>query len=198
MAVQGNIAYVASTEFFWPAGGLYTFDVTYPEAAEQIGSLILDDGYSVAVAGNRAYVTNGYNFGSFSDGSLYQVDVTNPAQMVLQQTFHVDGFADNVAADAGIVYVLGSGMLYLYDMNGSGGQIAEYDPPGSAYDVVVAAGRAYIAGSQLTVLDVSIPATPVLVNSLILPDYASGVAVTDEHVFLTGDLGLYVLGLPLE
>ncbi len=158
--VSGDYAYVAN-DFF---GGLRVVDISNPFAPTEVG-FYDTPGWAegVAVAGDYAYVTEGY-------GGLRVVDVSNPSNPTEVGSYDTLGAVHDVAvAPAGdYVYIAGYDLgLRVVDVSdpSSPSEVGFYDTPGWAKGVAIApAGDyAYIADGWeggLRVVDVSTPSSP--------------------------------------
>ena len=77
-------------------------------------------------------------------------------------------------------------------------QVGSVDTPGFAHGVAVSGTRAYVTdrSSGLQVIDISTPATPVIVGSVDTPGTAWGVAVAGTHAYVAdGSSGLQVIDI---
>ncbi len=72
-------------------------------------------------------------------------------------------------------------------------------PYGPATAVAIDGNTAYLgSGTVLLVLDVSTPATPLLLGEIVLPDVVRGVAVEGNHAYVAlGDSGLRVVDVSI-
>ena len=72
-------------------------------------------------------------------------------------------------------------------------------PYGPAKTVAISGDRAYVgSGAALLVIDVSTPASPVLLGDVVLPDIVRGVTVVGDYAFVVcGDSGLRVVSVSI-
>jgi hypothetical protein len=169
--VVDGVAYVADL-----LGQLRLIDVSNPFLPVELGRLGgLSNADGVDVSGNTAYLVHRGTFDP-PTGMISRVDITNPAAPALidQQTtpwwaYGVDVEGANVfvatgnngTTDGSVRAYQDAGPLNLLDEGATGNQ---------AFDVRIAAGRAYVPtfGSGLSILDVSNPADiqPISLNSI--------------------------------
>ncbi|MEK6837895.1 MAG: hypothetical protein AABX69_04545, partial [Nanoarchaeota archaeon] len=175
--VSGNYGYVTSYGF----NRLTVVDVSNP-ASPVIKGFVRDDNklknpYSVFVSGNYAYVA------SYNANSLTVVDVFDPASPVIKGSVtdaKLDG-ARSVFVSGSYAYVASSdaNSLTVVDVSnpaspalivgGSGGSVQDATMLGGVDSVFVSGSHAYVTsygGNRLTVVDVSKPDSPNIVNSL--------------------------------
>lgn len=159
------------------------------------------------VAGGHAYVPARY------DG-LRIFDVSNPAEprevaVVDAHELQGEPYSVAVQGDYAYVAVAENGLRVVDVAQPDSPRLAgSYDAPGSGIglDVVVAGGRAYIAGSYddgeedregLLVVDVGDPANLRGIGSLALPGPAVGVAVNGSYAYVAaGDLHVVDVSTP--
>ena len=189
----GGVAYVADL-----LGQLRLIDVSLPESPAELGRLAgLRNADGVDVEGTTAYVVHRGTFVP-PTGKVTRVDISNPASPTLidqQDTpwwaYGVDVVGTNVfvatgnngTTDGSVRSYLDSGSLSLLDEGVTGNQ---------AFDVRVAAGRAYVPtfGSGLSILDVSNPADiqPLSLNTI--GAFATSVEVDGNVVYMSdNDIG---------
>ena len=155
--------------------GLYVIDVSDPESPAVLGSYfsMASDHYDVAVAGDYAYTV----------GSSFKVfDVSNPSNPWLKDYITLTGDGSGIDVQGDHAYLAwGASGIQVVDISAPGDVsiVGHCDTPGTANDVCVRGGLAYVAGSTyLRILDVSNPLNPVIVGTRSLPGfYAQGVSV---------------------
>jgi hypothetical protein len=192
VALSGAFAYVVNDH-----NALQIVDVSNPSAPVlRGGSSSPGEADAVVVSGNLAYLAGNY--------AMTVVDVSDPAAPVALGHCGVHGHTTDIAISNGLVYVAS-----VYADSGIEGAVDVIDAsnPSSlvfrgmfrqpASGVAVLGNRVYVACSGLSwnnnrdgllILDVSNPATPV-----VLGNYGGGstfdVAVLNDLAFVTGGLG---------
>ncbi len=184
----GGVAYVADL-----LGQLRLIDVSVPESPAELGRLAgLRNADGVDVEGTTAYVVHRGGFDP-PTGKITRVDISNPASPTLidqQDTpwwaYGVDVVGSNVfvatgnngTTDGSVRAYGDTGPLTLLDEGVTGNQ---------AFDVRVAAGRAYVPtfGSGLSILDVTNPADiqPLSLNTI--GAFATSVEVDGNVVYMS-------------
>ena len=187
VVVSQNLAYVLG-------GGLQVIDVTNPASPVIVGTMATSAG-NIALYGSFAYLTAGIL-------GLQVVDLSIPTHPVLLKT-----------VDTGSPTDLAVSGTTLYLTNNSTGQ---YGPPGlqilslsnpssptligslvttNAGRIAVSGTKAYTAsGYRLKAIDVSNPASPAIVDSVGLGDYAGGLVLSGKIVCLAnGTSGLQLI-----
>ncbi len=169
-AVTGGVAYAGHQRLAFVAS-----DVSNPASPTAGNAAALTGaGTGVAVVGSRAYVTAG------TDG-LYVFDLT-PATPAAVTNRATTGWFHDVSVDGAIcaVAALADGCL-IYDLsNPDSPVLATTQPFGPAWvsAVQVVGSRLYVgAGSDLCLLDVTNPATPVASAPVAAGDWIMGLAV---------------------
>ncbi|MCP4352651.1 MAG: hypothetical protein GY795_44925 [Desulfobacterales bacterium] len=180
IAMSGNTACVVSTTGY-QYSTLYLIGAAHPTNHNVMGST---DGYAfeVAVKGNTAYV-------SYKDDDriglqiLDVSDLFNPKEIAFLDTDRVEG----IMATENKVY-LAAGGLHIIDVSDPSNpqKIGYADTPGSAYDVAVIKGTAYVADSSegLQIIDVSDSSNFGIIGSLDTPSDARGIAVTENTAYI--------------
>lgn len=187
--VSGNYAYVAG----WNRG-LKIIDVSIPStpilAAEHHTQEWPMD---VDVSENYAYISGFYFGGHFSVH-----DVSNPSNpSTLGDCALTNLHSFGVYVVDQYAYVAASNLEVIDVSNPTTPTwVGNCGTPGTAYDVNVVDGYAYVADDDngLLVIDVSDPATPFPVASCDTPGKAHGVYVIDGYAYVAdGDKGLHVI-----
>lgn len=202
VAVSGNYAYMTME------GGLVVFDVSNPRNPTIIARyLIGDSATEISISGSMLYMA------SWVSG-LYILDISNPASPTLLGRFNPPGLFRwyppyYFKAGTGL-YVLGTtaymsagtGGLYIIDVSNPASPtlLGSYNAyPGSAEGVYVLGGTAYLtirslypyyinapeSWTGLLVIDVSNPATPILLGSYSMPENAIKVQVSGTIAYVT-------------
>jgi hypothetical protein len=176
--VTGNHAYVAAG-----ATGLQVVDVSNPSLPRIVGAADTPgNANDVKVVGDLAYVADG-------TAGLQVIDVSDPSVPVLVGSVDTPGVAQDVVVRGNLAYLAdGSGGLRIIDVSApavplevgflsSGGSVA-------GVDVNEARTLAVLAqGSTVTVVNVSNPATPVVLGSVAVGD-ARDVALDGSFAFI--------------
>ena len=185
-----SVAYVGSYAYVGAAvvndGVLQVYNVSDPSNPIFVTSVGTPGQASkVVVAGQRAYVADGWN----RDLLIY--DVSNPASPTLLGTYNSPGDAHDVWVEGNIAYLAAgsSGGLQIVDVSNpaSPTQLGWYNSAGDARRLAVDGDTVYLAEGDRTgvsILDVSTPASPSLLGTT---DATWG----GNHVAISGDT-LYV------
>lgn len=187
--VVGNYAYVAAG-----GDGLQILDVSSPANPTWQGTFASTYAREVVVAGNYAYLADGYGSPSF-----VVVNVANPASPVMAGSYAAPGEAYDVVLDGSTVYLASwSNGIRLIDVSnpGSPTEIGFYNTTGRAEGVAVAGGYAYIGDTWdgLKIVNVTTPANPALVYAYHSPGEAWDVLVDGSTAYLADrNRGFYVL-----
>ncbi len=104
VALSGNYAFVADE-----TNGLYVFDVSTPTSLVRYGPVGGAGVNDVAVRGNFAYLAMGAN-------GVQMMDITTPSSPVAVLSFPTPTAATRVAINREFLYVLGTNVLYAYDL----------------------------------------------------------------------------------
>lgn len=194
--LAGEHAYVADWMF-----GLRVYDVSNPAALVHVGSL-RTGGYpsGIAVAGDRAFVTEGTD-----GGSLRAIDISNPAKPTLLGTV-LTSHAVDVEVRDGLAYVADqaqfeSGGLRIFDVSDPASlrEVGVYEGCPYARDVALVANLAILACAfdYFHIVDVSTPSAPKHLATVEAPGTASAwsVAAWDGYAVLGHDHGVIVVSL---
>lgn len=206
VVVAGNYAYVGDQQ-----GGLDIFDVSAPSSPMLVGSYPVDNqpyASSVAVSGNYAYI-NGLNY-----HDVITVDVSNPSAPALVTSIMIPSSNFGISYPSGVA--VAGNYLYVADYLPAIEIVNISDPthpsivgryatspfhpgPGATYGpnaLAVSGNYLYVAdlGTGFYILDISNPASPVLVGSYDPGDIGSlssfanqysGVQVEGNFAFVT-------------
>jgi len=183
LAVNGSLAHVG-------ADALYTFEISNPSALVPL-SMVGSSAYGVALSDDRV-LTAGYN-------GLFHHDFADPSDPVLLGSVETAGPLRAVGAGSGLVLV-NDGDLQIY------GFINPLDPwlvstlNVLALDIEVHQRKAYLAGSNFTVLDLADPVSPVITHEE-ETETRLGIALDEagERICLGGilEVGVWDLDDPL-
>jgi hypothetical protein len=161
-------------------------DVDPPETASVVKTIDSITIYQVAVEGNYAYASAGYE-------GMHVIDISNPASPALINTVDVDGYAYPVSVHNGYAYVA--------DFM-QGFHVIDIDPPESAHviktvhsltypeDVSLDGDYAFVADYRtLKVLDVSTPESADIMNTAEVGYYLDCVDVADGFAYMGASYG---------
>lgn len=216
VAVSGNYAYVAEGEYYdnnQPInGGLRIINVTNPGAPTE-ASFYSTPGttYDVAVTGHYAYIAEGayWDGSQFVSGGLRIINVINPAAPTEVGFYNAHGNSYvNIVVAGAYAYVTDGVRLRIINVTNPAvpTQVGVYESPtGFVRDVTVTGEYAYVADGVfdplsdddsrgLRIIKVTNPAAPKEIVSFDTIGGPSGVAVSDEYVYVAdGEGGLLIL-----
>ena len=134
------------------------------------------------IVGTTAYLTGRYRIGSSYSGWLRVVDMGDPNSPTLLDTVEIGGSPFGTRAADDVVYVSNRTVgLQIVDFN-NGGSMATRNIPGNMYGLAVSNGFAYVTSdSGLHVVDVSDPASPVLVGEYVADGFYPYAIQTDGN-----------------
>ena len=148
----------------------------------------------VALAGNFAYVADGYS-------GLQVVDISNPASPVLVGSEETEGFASGVALSGNVALVAdGESGLLVFDISNPTVPhlISSFDTPGYAFGIDVTEDTAVVADGSagLLAIDISDPKSPAMLTSFGTGDIATAVTIAGGLVFVANaESGLMIVDL---
>ncbi|UCE18071.1 MAG: hypothetical protein JSV84_14600 [Gemmatimonadota bacterium] len=191
VAVLGDYAYVASR-----FSGLHIIDISNPASPFRTGSYRC---YISAVA-----VTGNYAFLGDRPHGLTILDISDPTSpSLVVRGFGSCGHIERVVVIGDYAYVVDFGChLQIVDIsNLTSPFLVGYhsNQLGGAWDVAVKDEYAYVAygydtGGILRIVNISHPASPTLVWEYDTPDWACGVCVDENYIYLVDKhLGLNIL-----
>ncbi len=187
MDIEGDYLYAAAGEY-----GLEIMDISDPENVDTIARIDTAGWSAVDVdaMGDYAYVAT-YDLEIFN--------VANPGEPSLINTVELSYTITDIAAGDGYVYGLDyDGRMFVIDV----------DPPESAYllkthepfaddvnGIAIDGDYGYLAAgySGLMIVDLSVPGSEQVVNSLDLQDLAFQVVVSNSTVYLMGVGNLHIV-----
>ena len=184
--VKGNHALVASRD-----AGLQVIDVSSPAAARVVGDYQpYQDFYDLAVEGDLAYLAGGI---------LFILDLSNTTSPAFVS--RLSRGAQNVAVKDGYVYLsnyLEFGLDITFTVvdarDPAAPQTLNEQNINGIVDLAFVGDYLYVAAKGLLVYDVSDPANPTQVSSLLDGENLEYMAVTGDHVYLkTKGIGLFVI-----
>lgn len=189
VSVVGNMAYVADD-----SNGLEAISISNPASPTRLGGYGRGGNVvSAAVAGNRAYVAS-------RDGAFEILDITNPSLPVLLGSWDGLGDAQDISVSGNIACVADSSSgLQVFNVSNpaSPTRVSNYIPgaPAVVTAVALAGSRAYISSfGRIRALDLSNPASPVLLGEHITDGYARQIKVVGDLVYVANDSsGMHII-----
>lgn len=188
VAVAGDMAYLAEDE-----SGLRFVDISEPKNPTPVGF------FSMPGAIIDMDLQEGVAHVAYGDEGFLSIDVSDPVNgVVVGMSRPPDLRADGVVVEDGMAYVLYScDLLRIYDISGPGNHepVGEYEGGGCNRDIDVSDGKAFvIEWSRLKIIDVSDPANPVLLGSIVLNGDMEAVTVSGDLAYVSADYrGVYVI-----
>lgn len=188
LAVAEGYAYVVGGQY--ASGDVGIIDVTTPSSPKEAGSFASEDAgvafaFEIAVAGDYAYVADGYGGLLVLDVS----DVTAPVKVASLSPLHS---SLGVAVADGYVYLTNdTGSVRAIDVSdpSSPSEVGRYEGQAYVCDMSVTAGYLYLAGGKtgLQVIDTSPPSNLVAVGTSDGTFWsARDVAVDEDYAYVTG------------
>ena len=184
MFLAGKLAYAADQR-----GMLQIYDISDPVSPAQIGTFkTINSACDVEVAGKLAYVAD-------DRGGVFIVDVSDPTKPTLVSNFHPDaerGQAMQLRVVGHLAYVAygAAGLAILDVRDPSHPTLVSQAPGGFATGVQVRGDFAYVAAQvSVNIVDVSNPARPVTVSSVVTKEIASRLAVAGDLVHVADRFG---------
>ncbi|HQM14155.1 MAG: LVIVD repeat protein [Chloroflexi bacterium ADurb.Bin360] len=132
----------------------------------------------VKVAGNYAYVTCDF------DGGLRVVDVSAPDSPIEVGAWGTLGVTGGVAAVDDYAYISRSGLSSIVDVTDPAYPTVVGSMPWSFSDFEAAGSYAFLAASDLLILNIADPVNPLAVSTLDTPRYVECLAKVGGHVYL--------------
>lgn len=182
---------IRDTLAFTPFYGFNIFNIANPRAPVQCGYLqTFSLVYSMGYRHHIAYLGT-------SSNALYVVDVTNPSDPILLNTFYGAWSGGpqvymTMYRDFVFIACVGSGLRILNVSNPTEPvEVGSYDVANNCLGVAVREGYAYVAygNGGLRIVDVSDPASPTEVGVCGLPDHAIRVAVGGNYAYVADYYG---------
>lgn len=188
VAVVNDLAHLVSTQ-----GTLKIVDVANPSAPEEIGHVDLPGpAQAIAIDGGFAYVLE-------EAVGLQVIDVTLPTAPRVVAGLEIDDPPVAMATSDGLVLTVGVGTgLQVIDVADPRHPklLTTLEVPTTPQAIHVAGHRAYIAGGRsgdpddvgwMAVVDLQIPASPVVVGEVTFPGRARDVRIDGDLAYLVGD-----------
>lgn len=194
LQVKNNYAYVIINS---PSNNLITIDVSDP-VSPSLASIvsIQNNPTNIAIAGNLIYISS-----RDDNGELQIFDISNPSLPVARGVLNLAGIADGLG-----VYAAGSAVYLTRDSSSenefyiinalnpnSPTLTGSVNLNGGGREVVVSGTKAYIASSndmeEMQVVDITVPALPVMVGGLNISGETDGLSIAISSVSPTIVLG---------
>ena len=165
-------------------------DVSNPALPGRAGGIELGYPGDIAVLGTHAYVPNG-------GAGLTIMDLTSLPALSIVDNIPTVGFARGISIAGNMIYVCANGAMDLQIFDGTNPTAPTFlggiDIPNGAIDVAVSAGFAYVTGSSsgLSVVDVRVPAAPVLVGGAATqsPNQPTGIVSAGSNILVSDPFG---------
>jgi hypothetical protein len=175
MTVVGNYAYAVGDM-------LEIIDISNPINPIFKGNYDINDGRSIQVVGNYAYIAD-------TASGLKIIDISNPTTPTLKGNYDTPGSAVGVQVVGNYAYVAdhGSGLQIIDISNPLAPTLkGNYDTPGYANGVQVVGNYAYVADgtSGLQIINISNPTAPALYGNYDTPGSAVGVQVVGNYAYV--------------
>lgn len=202
LAISGTNAFIADGP-----GGLQVIDISNPSNPQRVGSGIAtpEETWGLAIDGNRAYVAYGPEEKDLSPdilGGLLVVDISSPASLQIIATRDMGFKGRGVAVMNPYVYVTGmpsgrdisndKGRLVVMDTGSFGVVGSVLLPDYYARDVTVSGSFAYVSAWRthgVQVVNVSNPASPVIVHGVPTGGRAVSVTIAGDTGYVADDYG---------
>jgi len=152
-----------------------------------------DRAYGVAIAGDYAYVADGYS-------GLQVIDISDPTAPSYAGSYLTWQWCRGVAISGNYAYVADySSGLHVIDISDptAPSYAGSYDTPGNALGVAISGDYAYVADeSTFQVIDISAPTAPSYAGSYDTPNFALGVAISGDYAYVAYSVaGLQVIDI---
>jgi hypothetical protein len=178
VAVSGSFAFLTSSQY------LRVVDFSDPTNPTIIATVTgLGWAQGITVQGNYAFVA----------GNSFRVfDISNPSQPSIVAS--IPGFysySNDISIDASLAYVVDGAKLVVIDVRNPEEpiQLDSFYFPGSAASVAASQGYAYLAGTQLTVINAQDPYDLRIEGGQGFPGYGSCIAIDQDHLYIGDDYG---------
>ncbi|MCB0781919.1 MAG: hypothetical protein KDC03_20730, partial [Flavobacteriales bacterium] len=162
IAVPGlaDVEAIGDRSLVLSAAGLEVFDVSTPSSPASLGSITLGPSpVALSASGDLALVVDG------TTNDLYILDITDPANMFVIDTYILNGTPSYVLLDGDRAYA-GGGLLQVLDLSTPATPVPLGNVPiGSANEIAVSGDLVCTAGvltDGVKVIDVSDPTAPVV------------------------------------
>jgi hypothetical protein len=208
--ISDNYAYVTyRTIYYPPAGALQIIDITNPHSPIVVGNYPTRGVGKAWIVENRAYIVTHDQQTSY----LEVVDISNPAAITSLGLYTDPLLGSELTIAGGRAYVMDStGGIAIIDIHdatkpmllgkyaGTGMGITPYRGPLPVLDNIIFVPSDKEQLTDIQMVDVSIPAHPVMRGRFSVPYFISGLQVAKEHAYITrggmaNDMLIYRLGV---
>lgn len=205
VAIKGDLAFLAEQPD-WGAdplvgGGLRVVDMSNRSDPQPIGYCdTREEGQAVAVRGDYAYLAVGYYSDDLGEqvGGLSVIDISNPNGPFEVGFALLTGEAHGVAIQWPYAYVASDRGLHAVNISEATDPVVVDELVVPAYDVAVEAGYAYVASTNLTLVDIQDPTDLLKHGQFSTPGRAAGVAVSGEYVLIADVAGGLTIVKPIK
>jgi hypothetical protein len=185
MALRDSYMYCAMSN------GIMIISVKDPRSPEIVSHLYLNKHVmAVTISESRLYLGT-------ADGSLSIYDIEGPTNFTLRGTLGSDyGCVYSVFVSGQMAYVGHANGLEIVNISHPEAPKREGRFPTTGfpfYDIEEKGDTLYIAGGNLWIFDVSVPASPALISSLALKDIAKGVELSDSLAYIAEEADMQPL-----
>ncbi len=202
--VAGDYAYVSDAAIgdAYSTAMLRVVDIAAPASPTVVGSeeVLLGanaDAYGVQVVGDHAYVAGFAPIGAGRYGGLEVIDISDPTQPDRVTNYVTpdvsSGYDIVVAGGYAFLTTSYSGEVLIVDVSDLGGlsEVGSFKVPEDPTDIVAVDDYAYLFDWGLKVVDISAPASPLLVGEFeVSPPISSNgyVHVRGDHAYLANSM----------
>ncbi|MCP4582360.1 MAG: T9SS type A sorting domain-containing protein, partial [candidate division Zixibacteria bacterium] len=186
ICLDGNLAYIAD------GNSVQIIDVTNPASPSFTGSIsyqgLTED---ICVQGNYAYA-------AVNAFGMRIINISTPSNPVLGGTYNTTGSASGVVVSGNLVFVADGyfGGLKIVDVTDKENPslVQHVRMPGmTSSDVAVSGDYAYVAASDLMVVDITNPEYASIAGSYITPGNAQEIALAGNNIYIADGSSLLTL-----
>jgi hypothetical protein len=194
--VSGNYAYLITGG----EGFLYILDISKPKSPHLVGTYDPAEPLSMG----KIYVSGNYAYIGMDNRGLLIIDISNPTSPTLKGEYYIPKvFIPGIyVKDHHAFLACGHEGLKIIDVSNPASPklVAQYNSS-PVFDVVVKGKYAYVHGYddyRLSVLDISLVSSPVLVGTAAFPFYNHGMFVSGDYVYMAcGESGLRMIDVSI-
>jgi hypothetical protein len=196
ISVSGNYAYLTTGG----EGFLYILDISKPKSPSLVGTYDPSEPLSMG----KIYVSGNYAYIGMDNRGLLIIDISNPSSPTRKGEYYIPkAFIPGIyVKDHHAFLACGHEGLKIIDVSNPAlpELVAQYNSS-PVFDVVVKGKYAYVHGyedQRLSVLDVSLVSSPVLVGTAVFPFYNRGMFVSGDYVYMAcGESGLRMIDVSI-
>lgn len=204
ISLFGNYIYGAREFYHFPPDSTHfkIIDVTDPASPVLVSTLTVT-GQILDLQAEDEYV---YSLNAYGN-RLNVIDVSGPYNPVQAHSFHVTGLLGRLQIIGNTAYIItltGHGLRIIDISNPLDPvEIGHSSTPGMSYDLFVHGDYAYIADiSDLTIIDISNPASPLVLQDTFQVYTRGGITANGEYVIMGAELnppgGDYLIAIDVE